>query len=502
MDAFKKFFDDTFEIVEVIKSDEKNFIARVFDKNSKKLCVMKKRGKKSAEVYKILKSVENSHIPQIYRIFEREENLILIEENIEGQTLEEILHYREKNFDEDFVTKIFLQICDCLEKIHEKNIIHRDLKLSNIMLTKNNFVKIIDFGIARIFDPEKISDTEFLGTRGYAAPEQYGLFNLEQSDNRTDIFNLGVTIKNLLGENYRGRLEKILNRCTNLNPDLRYQKISELIRDIKRTKKIFYLKRASLIFFGAIIFFAASQFINFENKNESPSVEVEEKFFEEKKIPAEEKISAEEKIQAEKIEFPEIKFPEEAERSQGEQAERVFEVPQITFPEKISDTPKTENLPAPVEKIPEKPQQKKYDRAKLFLYINGQLTENRGEHTTDGDFYITENFQNWQLATKGKYYKWFLYPSHWTARLKIENFTEKDLIAPKIEVNFSGEKIFIDHPTIQAGQVAFVDIPIANKRALNILGPDHFHGTISIAVKSSDNKKNNAFLHRDLEIEN
>ena len=304
MNAFEKFFDDTFEIVEVIKSDEKNFIARVFDKNSKKLCVMKKRGKKSAEVYKILKSVESSHIPQIYRIFEREENLILIEENIEGQTLEEILHYREKNFDEDFVTKIFLQICDCLEKIHEKNIIHRDLKLSNIMLTKNNFVKIIDFGIARIFDPEKISDTEFLGTRGYAAPEQYGLFNLEQSDNRTDIFNLGVTIKNLLGENYRGRLEKILNRCTNLNPDLRYQKISELIGDIKRAKKIFYFKRASLIFFGGIIFFTASQFINFENKNESPSAEVEKNISEEKKFPQTKKILRMKKFKPKNLSFP------------------------------------------------------------------------------------------------------------------------------------------------------------------------------------------------------
>ena len=304
MNAFEKFFDDTFEIVEVIKSDEKNFIARVFDKNSKKLCVMKKRGKKSAEVYKILKSVESSHIPQIYRIFEREENLILIEENIEGQTLEEILHYREKNFDEDFVTKIFLQICDCLEKIHEKNIIHRDLKLSNIMLTKNNFVKIIDFGIARIFDPEKISDTEFLGTRGYAAPEQYGLFNLEQSDNRTDIFNLGVTIKNLLGENYRGRLEKILNRCTNLNPDLRYQKISELIGDIKRAKKIFYFKRASLIFFGGIIFFIASHFIKFENKNESPSAEVEKNISEEKKFPQTKKILRMKKFKPKNLSLP------------------------------------------------------------------------------------------------------------------------------------------------------------------------------------------------------
>lgn len=159
-------------------------------------------------------------------------------------------------------------------------------------------------------------------------------------------------------------------------------------------------------------------------------------------------------------------------------------------------------MPPPVEKIPEPTHEKKSDRIKLFLYINGQLTENRGEHTTVGDFYITENFQNWQVFTKGKYYKWFLYPAHWTARLKIENFTDRDLITPKIEVSFSGEKISIDHPTIQAGQIAFVDIPIANKRALNIAGPDNFHGGISIAVRSFDNKKNNAFLHRDLEIEN
>ena len=65
---------------------------------------------------------------------------------------------------------------------------------------------------------------------------------------------------------------------------------------------------------------------------------------------------------------------------------------------KIPETPKIKIPPSLPEQIP----QKKSDRIKLFLSINGQLTENHSEHTIAGDFYITENFQNWQVATKGK----------------------------------------------------------------------------------------------------
>lgn len=466
MNVFENFLQKTYEIVDVIKSEEKNFVATAYDKNSKRLCVIKKRNLKSFELYKILQEMKNEHIPEIYRLFSRDGNLIVIEEHIDGQNLEEIFSYKTKKFDEKLVKKIFLQICTCLEKIHEKNIIHRDIKPSNIMLTKNNFVKIIDFGIARIFDPEKIYDTEFLGTRGYAAPEQYGLFDLGQTDSRTDIFNLGMTMKNLLGENYHGRLEKILNRCTNLNPDFRYKNISELISDVKRREKIFYLKRIGFIFFGTIIFFTAMQFIKFENKIESPPVEIEEKIHEEEKII------------------------EEVSRSQGEKVESVFEFPQIIFPEiKIPDAPKTENLPPPVEKIPDPTQEiKKADKPKIFLYINGKLTENYGK--VAGYVYV-DGFETWKTFEKGSYYKYFLFPDNWTAQLKIENFTDKDLITPKIIVSFSADKnkIIIEQPTIKAGQVDFVDIPIANRLAMSILGVNkdgtlHVYGNFHIELKS------------------
>ena len=71
--------------------------------------------------------------------------------------------------DEKFAEKILLSLCECLTAIHEKNIVHRDIKPANIMLTDSN-VKLIDFGIARIFKPDSRADTELLGTRGYAPP--------------------------------------------------------------------------------------------------------------------------------------------------------------------------------------------------------------------------------------------------------------------------------------------------------------------------------------------
>lgn len=226
MIAFDKFFAATYELVDVIKSSERDYIAVVYDKQAKHLCVMKKRSLRSHELYKILKACDNPHVPHIYRLFEHEGNLIVIEEHIDGQTLEDMLTYQPDAFDEAFVLNIFKQLCDCLTALHEVDIIHRDIKPSNIMLDNNNVVKLIDFGIARIFKPDSDADTEFLGTRGYAAPEQFGLFDLGQTDARTDIHALAVTVKRLLGEDYKGRLLPVLERCTSLNPNDRYQSVA------------------------------------------------------------------------------------------------------------------------------------------------------------------------------------------------------------------------------------------------------------------------------------
>lgn len=200
-----------------------------------------------------------------------------------------------------------------------------------------------------------------------------------------------------------------------------------------------------------------------------PSEKVEEKILQDDKPTDEEKISEE------KIKFPEIKFPDTSEI-------------------KIPDTPKTENLPSPIEKIPEPaPEIKKADKPKIFLYVNGKLTENYG--VVSGYIFV-DGFENWKTYEKNQYSKYFLFPDDWTAQLKIENFTDKDLINPKIIVSFSEDKnkIIIDRPTIKTGQIDYVDIPIANRLAMSIIGVEkngkiNIHGSLHIELKSSDVEK-------------
>ena len=265
MNFFEKYLGDTYELVDTLKSSEQSFVATVYDKRAKRLCVMKRREPNCLPIYKLLKDLDSPHVPKIYRLFEREGKLIVVEEHIDGQTLEEFLIYR--TVDEALTEKILLQLCDALKELHAKKIIHRDLKPSNIMLTEKNFVKLTDFGIARIFKPESSSDTELMGTRGYAPPEQFGLFDFGQTDSRSDIYALGMTIKILLGESYGGCLKKILDKCTALEPAQRFQSAEELRAAILRRKKFLYAQK---IFSAAIIIAAIISLPQTVNFQETP----------------------------------------------------------------------------------------------------------------------------------------------------------------------------------------------------------------------------------------
>ena len=234
----EKFLGDAYNLVDTLKISEQSFVAVVYDKFAKRLCVMKQRDLNSLPIYRTLKTLDNPHIPKIYRLFERDEKLIVVEEHVDGQTLEDFLLYRPNDFDEALAENILFQLCDCLAAVHAQKIIHRDIKPTNIMLTEKNFVKLVDFGIARIFKPARSADTEILGTRDYAPPEQFGLFNFGQTDPRSDIFSLGVTMKNLLGDDCSDRLKKILDKCTALEPARRFQSVEEL-RDELNGGKIF-----------------------------------------------------------------------------------------------------------------------------------------------------------------------------------------------------------------------------------------------------------------------
>jgi len=486
MTAFDTYLGDAYDLVDVLKSTDRSFVALVYDKNSKRLCVMKERALQSTGLYKILRESDNPYVPKIFRLFERDGKLIVVEEHIDGQTLGELSEYRPEILTEKFVTDIFMQICDALAPLHKANVIHRDLTPSNIMVTKGNVVKLIDFGIARIFKPESHADTEFLGTRGYAAPEQLGVFELGQTDARTDIFILGTTIKNLLGKDYRGRLAKVLERCTDLNPAARYQSVPDLIDAINRAKKLWLVKRIGLTATTACVIFLATQFVSFESPaNELPSKEIGASDVNEQSSP---QLDAEEKSEP----SPPVLNSDIADQlidftSNPPSVAENVEVPAIN----VAPLPSTKP-PAPKPQLQPQQQPARHDkRVKLSLYLNGKLSANRSEHSTAGEIIFSDDCRSWRRNDKSDY----LFPDDWTARLHIENFTGKDLLNPKVTVKFARGEISFDIPNVNSGETRDVDIPIAGRVAMK----SNLRGNFSVGVKSP-NGEQIPLLVRRLEI--
>ena len=124
------------------------------------------------------------HIPAIHSFWEEDGKLVVLEEYIQGKTLDALLS--KGMLDEQEKIRIVLNVCDALSFLHSAKIpiIHRDIKPSNIMLTNDGIVKLIDYDAAKVFHRGKNEDTTLIGTVGRAAPEQFGF---AQSDARTDV---------------------------------------------------------------------------------------------------------------------------------------------------------------------------------------------------------------------------------------------------------------------------------------------------------------------------
>lgn len=120
----------------------------------------------------------------------------LVMDYVEGETLEAIIR-RQGPIPESRLIGWTLQLCGVLDYLHgqEPRVVFRDLKPANIMLTAENEIKLIDFGIARHFNPELSSDTTCFASIGFAPPEQFGE---AQTDHRSDIYSLGATLHCLL----------------------------------------------------------------------------------------------------------------------------------------------------------------------------------------------------------------------------------------------------------------------------------------------------------------
>ena len=161
----------------------------------------------------LLFNLKHPRIPSLILSFQERGNYYFVMEFVPGRNLEKILEDSKAQLNEDQVIIWMMQVCEALSYIHSRTppIILRDLKPGNIMITPDGNVQLIDFGIARKFDPNKRTNTENLGTISYASPEHLGSITapgqkrsalnpgkLVQTDARSDIYSLGATMYHLL----------------------------------------------------------------------------------------------------------------------------------------------------------------------------------------------------------------------------------------------------------------------------------------------------------------
>ena len=214
---------------------------------------VRKNGNASSEVIRqnlltetsILKKLHYPHLPSIIDVIDQDDTYLILMDYVEGRTLKAILDERGA-LPQEKVVDWAIQLASTLMYLHRQDppIIYRDMKPANVMLKPDGNVVLIDFGTAREYKDDSDGDTTCLGTKGYAAPEQYG--GKGQTDARTDIYNLGATMYQLVtGKNptkppYEIRpirqwnpalssgLESIIVKCTKSDPDERYQSVAEL----------------------------------------------------------------------------------------------------------------------------------------------------------------------------------------------------------------------------------------------------------------------------------
>ena len=225
MDAhITAYIETAFLKIRLLKSSDKGEVWLAFEKSGR--LVIHKRIAWTGLPYAILKEKGYPLIPRILHCIEEDGETLVVEEYVQGESLLDRIG-RKAYLSEREAGNILLQLCDGLAPIHAQGIVHRDIKPSNLILQSGGIVRLIDFDAARTVKEHSGEDTMHLGTKGYAPPEQFGY---GQTDARSDIYSIGITLRESMPEGYGGYLAKIFARCTEIDPDRRYRNLQELRR--------------------------------------------------------------------------------------------------------------------------------------------------------------------------------------------------------------------------------------------------------------------------------
>ena len=215
-------------------------------------------------------ALNHSNVCTIYGIQEHDEQMFIVMEYVEGQTLRD----HTQPFTLKQVIEIGIQAADGLAAAHEKGIVHRDIKTENIMIRKDGIVQIMDFGLAKLRGTSRLTkEGSTIGTTGYMSPEQV---QGQDADHRTDLFSLGVVLYELVAgqQPFKGvhetaimyeivnvdpqplsaikpdidpEFDRIILDCLQKDPDERCQSAKEVARDLRRFKVDSGRKRVSRV---------------------------------------------------------------------------------------------------------------------------------------------------------------------------------------------------------------------------------------------------------------
>ena len=211
-----KIFMDPLTNIEDIKDTPKTKISVVYHRDIKASCILRIcKNRDLSSVYSTLRDIQNPNTVFVHDFVYENGDTYILEECISGNTVQENLEH-DGTMSEQDTAQIIIEICKALEVLHNQKppIVHNDINPSNIKIREDGSVKLFDFDISRTYKKGQSQNTELFGTEEYAAPEHFGY---GQSEPRTDIYCLGVTMhKMLTGQGlstehrvtYSGKLKK------------------------------------------------------------------------------------------------------------------------------------------------------------------------------------------------------------------------------------------------------------------------------------------------------